>query len=159
MNKKLNSFTLSEMLVVLIITAIVVGLAFSVLSLVKKQVFKLQTDTDKKTQYDLVKNKLYFDFNTYSKAYIVDEHSFMFKNEIDSSIYSYNNALLVLNKKDTLQKNIKEIKFFYKNIEIKEGRIDAIKIVIEERKDIFNSIFAYKYNDATDLNDLQPHGF
>ena len=61
MNKKLNSFTLSEMLVVLVITAIVVGLAFSVLSLVRKQVYRLQNDTDKRVQYDLLKNKLFID--------------------------------------------------------------------------------------------------
>lgn len=159
MKKKLKSFTLSEMLVVLIITAIVVGLAFSVLSLIKKQVYKLQIDTDKKIQYNLVKNKLYFDFNKRSKAYIIDEDSYMLKNEIDSSFYTFKDNLLILNEKDTILKNIKEINFFYKNREVKKGKIDAIKLVIEERKGIFNSIFVYKYNDATDLNDLQPNGF
>ena len=36
-NKKIPAFTLSEVLIVLVITAIVIGIAFSVLTLVNKQ--------------------------------------------------------------------------------------------------------------------------
>lgn len=42
MNNKVKSFTLSELLVVMIITAIVVGMAFSVLRLVQKQIHTIQ---------------------------------------------------------------------------------------------------------------------
>jgi hypothetical protein len=154
MNKKLKSFTLSEMLVVLIITAIVVGLAFSVLSLIRKQVDNLQSNTDKKIQLDLVKNKLFFDFNKFSNAYIADKSSYIVRSDMDSSIYFFTENLLISDNDDTLIKNLNDVKFFYKGNEVVIGRIDAIKLVIEEKKDIFTSIFVYKYNDATELNDL-----
>lgn len=38
LNKKLYSFTLAELLIVMVLTAIVVGLAFSVLRLVQKEI-------------------------------------------------------------------------------------------------------------------------
>ena len=114
MNKKLNSFTLSEMLVVLIITAIVVGLAFSVLSIVRRQVHKLQNDTDQRVQYDMLKSKLFLDFNKYPNAYLSGDDTFMFKSEIDSTIYTITDNLIITNQ-DTLVKNVKEAQFFYKN--------------------------------------------
>lgn len=157
MNKKLNSFTLSEMLVVLIITAIVVGLAFSVLSLVRKQVHKLQSDTDKRIQYDMLKSKLFIDFNKYPNAYLLGEDTFIFKSEIDSTIYTLTDNLIITNQ-DTLVKNVKEAQFFYKNNQVEKGKMDAIKLIIEEKKEVFKSIFVYKYNDATDINDIESNG-
>lgn len=158
MNKKLNSFTLSEMLVVLVITAIVVGLAFSVLSLVRKQVYRLQNDTDKRVQYDLLKNKLFIDLNKYPNTYLVKEDSFVCKSELDSIRYKCNDNFIIV-ESDTMMTNLKEIKFFYKNFEVVNGKIDAIRVMIEERKGIFKTIFVYKYNDATDTNDMELNGF
>lgn len=158
MNKKLNSFTLSEMLVVLVITAIVVGLAFSVLSLVRKQVYRLQNDTDKRVQYDLLKNKLFIDLNKYPNTYLVKEDSFVCNSELDSIRYKYNDNFIIV-ESDTMMTNVKEIKFFYKNFEVVNGKIDAIRVMIEERKGIFKTIFVYKHNDATDTNDTELNGF
>ena len=158
MNKKLNSFTLSEMLVVLVITAIVVGLAFSVLSLVRKQVYRLQNDTDKRVQYDLLKNKLFIDLNKYPNTYLLKEDLFVCKSELDSIRYKCNDNFIIV-ESDTMMTNVKEIKFFYKNFEVVNGKIDAIRVMIEERKGIFKTIFVYKYNDATDTNDMELNGF
>ena len=157
MNKKLNSFTLSEMLVVLIITAIVVGLAFSVLSIVRRQVHKLQNDTDQRVQYDMLKSKLFLDFNKYPNAYLSGDDTFMFKSEIDSTIYTITDNLIITNQ-DTLVKNVKEAQFFYKNNQVEKGKMDAIKFIIEEKREVFKSIFVYKYNDATDINDIESNG-
>ena len=157
MNKKLNSFTLSEMLVVLIITAIVVGLAFSVLSIVRRQVHKLQSDTDQRVKYDMIKSKLFLDFNKYPNAYHSGDDTFLFKSEIDSTIYIIKDNQIVSNQ-DTLIKNVKEAQFFYKNSQVEKGKIDAIKFIIEEKREVFKSIFVYKYNDATDINDIESNG-
>lgn len=157
MNKKLNSFTLSEMLVVLIITAIVVGLAFSVLSIVRRQVHKLQSDTDQRVKYDMLKSKLFLDFNKYPNAYLSGDDTFLFKSEIDSTIYIIKDNQIVSNQ-DTLIKNVKEAQFFYKNSQVEKGKIDAIKFIIEEKREVFKSIFVYKYNDATDINDIESNG-
>lgn len=157
MNKKLKSFTLSEMLVVLIITSIVVGIAFSVLNLVRKQVTKLQSETDKTIQYDLLKNRITFDFYKFNDICVLDNNQVLFKNEIDSSFYEFKDNLLIV-KQDTLVKNLKEIKFWRNNKEVYEGKIDAVNLVIEEKKDVFRSVFVYKNNDATNCNDIDLNG-
>lgn len=158
MNKKIKSFTLSEMLVVLIITSIVVGIAFSVLNLVRKQVAKLQSETDKNIQYDLLKNRITFDFYKFNKICVLANNQILFKNEIDSSFYEFKDNLLIV-KQDTLIKNLKEVKFLHNNKEVNEGKIDAINLVIEEKKDVFRSVFVYKNNDATNCNDIDLNGF
>lgn len=158
MNKKIKSFTLSEMLVVLIITSIVVGIAFSVLNLVRKQVAKLQSETDKNIQYDLLKNRITFDFYKFNDICILDNNQILLKNEIDSSFYEFKDNLLIV-KRDTLVENLKEVKFWHNNKEVNEGKIDAINLVIEEKKDVFRSVFVYKNNDATNCNDIDLNGF
>jgi Tfp pilus assembly protein FimT len=55
---KLKSFTLSELLIVMIITAIVVGMAFSVLRLVQKQIHTIQTNFDKSSTLALFEQRL-----------------------------------------------------------------------------------------------------
>lgn len=158
MNKKIKSFTLSEMLVVLIITSIVVGIAFSVLNLVRKQVAKLQSETDKNIQYDLLKNRITFDFYKFNDICVLDNNQVIFKNEIDSSFYDFKDDLLIV-KQDTLVKNLKEVKFWRNNKEVNEGKIDAVNLVLEEKKDVFRSVFVYKNNDATNCNDIDLNGF
>lgn len=157
MIKKIKSFTLSEMLVVLIITSIVVGIAFSVLNLVRKQVAKLQSETDKNIQYDLLKNRITFDFYKFNDIFVLDNNQVLFKNEIDSSFYEFKDNLLIV-KQDTLVKNLKEVKFWRNNKEVNEGKIDAVNLVIEEKKDVFRSVFVYKNNDATNCNDIDLNG-
>ena len=158
MNKKIKSFTLSEMLVVLIITSIVVGIAFSVLNLVRKQVAKLQSDTDKNIQYDLLKNRVTFDFYKFNDIKVLDNNQILFKSEIDSSFYEFKDDLLIV-KQDTIAKNLKEVKFWYNNSEVSIGKIDAVNLVIEETKGVFRSVFVYKNNDATNCNDIDLNGF
>ncbi|WP_299517042.1 prepilin-type N-terminal cleavage/methylation domain-containing protein, partial [uncultured Flavobacterium sp.] len=63
MIKKVKSFTLSELIVVMIITVIVVGIAFSVLLLVKKQIKGIEKNYQKTTQLALFEEKFWRDFN------------------------------------------------------------------------------------------------
>lgn len=158
MNKKIKSFTLSEMLVVLIITSIVVGIAFSVLNLVRRQVAKLQSETDKNIQYDVLKNRITFDFHKFNDICVLDNNQVLLKNEIDSSFYEFKDNLLIV-KQDTLVKNLKEVKFWRNKKEVNEGKIDAVNLVLEEKKDVFRSVFVYKNNDATNCNDIDLNGF
>ncbi|MEM9650388.1 MAG: prepilin-type N-terminal cleavage/methylation domain-containing protein, partial [Bacteroidota bacterium] len=60
--KKLRAFTLSEMLVVLLLTVIVVGLAFSVLNLVQRQMSGIESNYARNTAFDQLKQSLWVDF-------------------------------------------------------------------------------------------------
>ena len=65
-NKKIMAFTLSEMIVVLILTSIVIGLAFSVLNLVQKQMSAIQDNYNKSLELNKLETALWLDFNRYS---------------------------------------------------------------------------------------------
>ncbi|WP_445456106.1 PulJ/GspJ family protein [Flavobacterium sp. HNIBRBA15423] len=158
MNTKTKSFTLSEMLIVLIITAIVVGLAFSVLSLVRKQIVILQTNAEETTKKELLENKLIVDFNRYSEIKIKEENLFQFKNEVDSVFYTIIDSYIIVNK-DTLTNKLHHIDYYYKNALVKNGRIDALKVTLEPKKDVFKTLFIYKTNDATALNEINLNVF
>lgn len=158
MNNKVKSFTLSEMLVVLVITAIVVGLAFSILTLVRKQIRILQTNAEETTKRELLESKFIIDFNKYSEISINDENLIKFKNELDSTFYTIKDNFIITNN-DTIAKKMNKIDFYYKNKIITIGRIDALKIVLEPKKGVYRAIFVYRKNDATELNEINLDGF
>ena len=60
---KTPSFTLLELLVVMIITAIVVGMAFSVLRLVQNQIHAIKSNFEKTSTLALFEQQLWQDFN------------------------------------------------------------------------------------------------
>ena len=158
MNNKVKSFTLSEMLVVLVITAIVVGLAFSILTLVRKQIRILQTNAEETTKRELLESKFIIDFNKYSEISINDENLIKFKNELDSTFYTIKDNFIITNN-DTIANKLNKIDFYYKNKIITIGRIDALKIVLEPKKGVYRTIFVYRKNDATELNEINLDGF
>lgn len=150
MNKKLKSFTISELLVVLIIASIVVGIAFSVLDLTRKEIQKINQNKEFEIKINQAELKLTIDINSFSKC-SVTENNLYFKNEIDSIQYQIIDRNLIL-REDTILSNIVDVNFFFKGKKINNGVFDALKLVVETKKDINSTVFVYKINDA--LNDL-----
>lgn len=150
MNKKLKSFTISELLVVLIIASIVVGIAFSVLDLSRKEIQKINENKDLEVKINQAELKLTIDMNSFSKCSVSDNYLF-FKNEIDSIQYQILGGNLI-SREDTLLSNIVEVNYFFKGNKINNEVFDALKLVVETKKDINSTVFVCKNNDA--LNDL-----
>lgn len=150
MNKKLKSFTISELLVVLIIASIVVGIAFSVLDLTRKEIQKINQNKEFEIKINQAELKLTIDINSFSKC-SVTENNLYFKNEIDSIQYQIIDRNLIL-REDTILSNIVDVNFFFKGKKNNNGVFDALKLVVETKKDINSTVFVYKINDA--LNDL-----
>jgi len=66
-SSKIKAFTLNEMLVVLLITAIVVGMSFAVLSLVQQQMHGIDGNYKKNTAFNLLKQSLWFDVISFDR--------------------------------------------------------------------------------------------
>jgi len=146
--KKIKAFTLSEMIVVLIITTIVVGMAFSVLNLVQKQMNGIEKNYSKNTEYNLLRQSLWIDFNRCDKVmYNAGNDELTFMNELKSTKYilSENN---IIKEKDTFFLKWENQKFLFANKEISFGEIDAIDF--ETTMEFGNHrLFVYKNNSAT----------
>jgi len=145
---KLKSFTLAELLVVMIITAIVVGMAFSVLRIVQKQIHAIQTNFEKTSTLALFEQKLWQDFNEpHTIIYNADKQNLVMISEIDTIVYSFQEKTTMRNR-DTIKLKITPGKIFFKGKEIKSGPVDAITILAETELPDYQ-IFVSKKNDIT----------
>lgn len=146
--RKLKSFTLAELLVVMIITAIVVGMAFTVLRIVQKQIHAIQTNFDKTSTLALFEQKLWQDFNE-PNAIIYDDQNqtLIMTSETDTVTYLFKEDFSMRNL-DTIKLKINPNKAFFKGKEISKGYIDAIRLSAETSLPDYE-IFVSKKNDIT----------
>ena len=146
--KKIPAFTLSEMLVVLLITTIVVGMAFSVLNLVQRQMQGIGINFERTTELNLLKQSLWIDFNQSDGIwYNAREAQLLCINELRELTYTFH-ADFVVKEQDTFRiKGIRQ-KFFFKGEAQASGEVDALDISTsrEMREQQF---FIYKQNAAT----------
>ena len=148
MNSKIKSFTLSELLVAMIITVIVVGLAFSVLNLVRRQIFVIEKNYNRTTELAFFKQRIWLDFNkNRGVIYNPVDNQIILQSELDTISYSFKGDF-VLRNKDTLKTKIKIEKLYFGGKEIKQGTIDAISF-LEEKEASDSHFFVFKKNDAT----------
>lgn len=145
---KVKSFTLSELLIVMIITAIVVGMAFSVLRLVQKQIHTIQTNFDKTSTLALFEQKLWQDFNEpHSITYNEQKHLLLMLSEIDTVTYSFRDKYALRNN-DTIPLQLTIQKIFFNGKEVLSGNMDAITISAATTLTDYE-IFVSKKNDVT----------
>lgn len=148
MKTKVKSFTLSELLVAMIITVIVVGLAFTVLNLVKKQITIIQKNYNRTTELAFFKQRIWLDFNTNSEiVFNSNSQQLLLKSAVDSVSYSFYDEY-VLRNNDTLKTKLKIENLYFQGNQTQDGTIDAISFL--ENKDAGDShFFVFKKNDAT----------
>ena len=146
--RKIKAFTLSELLVVLLITVIVVGLAFSVLSLVNRHMLSIQGSYEQNTEINLLRQALWSDFNSYHKLdYNAGSTTLSCENEMGVVHYNFERDW-VIRAKDTFHIAVDKKLFYFDGIEQLSGAIDAIELSTKEQ-DIQGKIFVYKTNAAT----------
>lgn len=149
--KKVQAFTLSEMLVVLLLTIIVVGLAFSILGLVQKQMFGIQENYEHKTTGSLLRQALWIDFNSNSQIVFSQRTgSIQLSNEMGGKYYSFYEDYIVRDL-DTFYTNYKLGKRYFEGNEVFEGTIDALELSTGGEKENNKRIFVYKKNTAADF--------
>ncbi len=140
------------MIIVLILTSIVVGMAFSVLTLVQKHMYSIQQNFNKTAELNKLQVALNLDFNRYSKVNYNDlENELKFLSPIDSINYQFYDEMII-KETDTFNVQLENKNFYFDGENISKGKIDAIKLVTS--KDSRNQVlFIYKKNDASNYMD------
>jgi type II secretory pathway pseudopilin PulG len=147
-NAKIKSFTLPELLVVMILTAIVVGMAFSVLRLVQKQIRIIETNFEKTSSLALFEQKLWQDFNEMNRIqFDAKNSSLLMESEMDTVTYFFQKNY-VLRNADTIKLRLVTDKLFFQGKEIQDGTVDALSISGKEELPDYE-IFVSKKNDLT----------
>ncbi|WP_299548467.1 hypothetical protein [Seonamhaeicola sp.] len=147
-HKRIQAFTVSEMVVVLIITSIVVGLAFSVLNLVQKHMMGIQQNFNKKATFQKLEQVLYLDFNRYPDIeFDAFEEKLTFKSDIDSTTYWFKENGII-KEPDTFNILWHNKDLFFKGSKVSNGNIDALKLTAS-KENKHRTLFIFKTNDAT----------
>ncbi len=146
-NSKINAFTVSEIVIVLILSSIVVGLAFSVLTLVQKHMTGIQYNFTKNTELNKLDQSLSLDFNKHHHIYFDEvEQTLKFKNELDSVEYLFDKTKIIKSV-DTFLIEIDDVKVYFDGYSIINGNVDALKITTSKAYQN-QLIFIFKENDA-----------
>jgi len=151
-NNRVLAFTLSEVIIVLILTSIVIGLAFTVLGLVQKQMFAIQSNYNKNLEIKKFQTALWMDFNRYlTIQYNTFEDKMVLKNEIDSISYNFSKDYIV-KEADTFNIQLKTKQFYFDGDLSNSNKLDAIKFTTTKAYQS-QELFIFKKNDATSYMD------
>ena len=126
-SNKVKAFTLSEILVVLVVASIVIAMAFLVLNIVRKQVVGIQNNYAKKQIINTFEKVFQRDFNNNQAIYISKTNTLMLKNTKDSIEYIMSSNFIARNK-DTFDIPIENKKLFLEGFEVKNNQIDALEL-------------------------------
>lgn len=148
--KKINAFTLSEMIVVLIISSIVIGIAFSVLNLVQKHMSNIRANFEERSQLNALEEVLLLDFNKFPEIEFDSKlGKLQFKSPIDSlSYYFEDNQIIRI--QDTFKLGTIEKQLYNCGNTINSGHVDAIKLSLIKSNNK-RSRFIFKSNSASNL--------
>lgn len=142
---KIKAFSLQEMMVVLLITTIVVGMAFAVLNLVQKQMGGISTIYEVKTTVNQLRQSLWIDFNRYSHIRYDNKTSQIHcSNELGERYYNLENEKHIVNE-NNLDIEFESIQFYFKNKEVFNGQIDAVAIRTSKETG-YQQLFVFKEN-------------
>lgn len=145
---KIQAFTLSEMLVVLLITTLVVGLSYSVLNLVQQQMNGMGDHYDKKAEMNRLKQALWLDFNLCDRVYIQDRNSqLVFDAPTRNGSYVFLQDRII-RQQDTFYIGNYGKQFYFENSSVTIGELDAI-LLNSELETQNSELFIYKSNSAT----------
>lgn len=133
-SSKIKAFTLSEVLVVLVITSIVVGIAFAVLRLVTLQLNAIQTTYARSIEVAKFKQRLLYDFDA-AATVVWDLENQQLEITTPSAYITYEVfPEYVLRDTDTLAFKVQNIDFYYQGDTVEEGRIDGMHVQLEMAK-------------------------
>lgn len=130
--KKIKGVTLTEVLVVLAITAIVASLAFTLLNYFNQSLTVVSKNYSDNTDLQLLQQELTVDFNSYPEIkFNLKSGELVLKSPLDSIVYRLDEQFII-KEHDTLFKGTLLYDKYYLGVKSKEASIDAIKVSIAQ---------------------------
>lgn len=154
MRKKVQAFTLSELMVVLVVSSIVVTIAFLALSSIKKQIRSIQNTYETQQEILYLERALLGDLNTFEGTFNAKKNQLQLTNFRDSLDYVFLDDTIVRDG-DTIPLKMVDKKLYLHGEEVSSGAVDAIELTFSNTFST-NSVFVYKKNDASHY--IENHG-
>lgn len=130
---KIPGYTLSEVLVVLVVTALVVGIAFTVLRLVVYQLNKIELAYTDRTEMAMFKQRLYIDIERAQSINWNHEDAILKLEDSGESITYAMEENFIVRDDDTIPFGVADYKTYVLGKEVVSGSIDALRIMISVR--------------------------
>lgn len=151
LTQRIKAFTLHEMLVVLLITALVVGMAYSVLRLVQVQMKGIASNYSEASEIRRLKQSLWADFHSHDRIWYESETKEMIMaNELQQVRYHFMEQMVV-KAQDTFKVDIRELTPYFETEPVTNGEIDALDMYMGQHGG--TRLFVYKENAATSYID------
>lgn len=147
LTKKVASFTLSEVMVVLVISAIVISLAVSVLNLVQQEMKSVVNNYENNDQKRMFEQVLTQDFNSRIIEFNNKGNSLFCVGQKDTVQYQLHTDY-VLRNADTLVVKIAKRICYLDGVETETGIVDAVLLTLS-REFNYQNIFVFKPKAAT----------
>lgn len=144
---KVRAFTLSEMIVVLVISTIVISLAVAVLGFVQKQVHSIQNNIQQQTEVMMFERILASDVNL--TMLFFDQRDSVLICKTPNSLITYRfKKEFSLRNLDTLPVGVSAFQMYSKGFPVSDGLVDAISLELNTLENT-TPLFVFKPNDAT----------
>ena len=143
---KIKAFTLTEIMVVMIISSMVISLAFTVLKLVYKQTSMIKKTIEMKHNIQVLERLFWKDFNDFGVAELKEDRLF-FKSPMDSVFYKISDNMMIRNNDSIYLVDFSSV-FYLDGVINKKGKVDAVKINFEESFS-GSDLFVFGYKDAS----------
>ena len=144
--KKVNTFTIGEMLVVMILSAIVITIAALVLNIVQSQMKSIDNSYANNRELDLLEQVLWKDMNESIVGYDSIQSKLYCYKYADTVVYSFKDKYIIRSK-DTIKIEIEEMKYMSRTIK-SHNNIDAIWLKLSEEY-LSKELFVYKHKAAS----------
>lgn len=145
--QKIPAFTIAEMLVVLVVSAIVISLAMMVLSLVQKQIHTIKQTTEKTNEILLLEKVLWNDINTKKLHYNKEKELLTAYTILDTVKYQFAEEYILRNK-DTLKVGVSQVIPYLTGDISQSNDLDAVELTLT--KDYLNKkLFIFTQKDVS----------
>ncbi|WP_340064293.1 hypothetical protein [Ascidiimonas aurantiaca] len=152
--QKVAGFTIHEMVVVVLLTSLVVGLAFSVLGLVRKQMGAIRQNFQNQEAVHKFEQRLWLDMHRCNYVYYDNgNNELKMTSAVLTITYTFGDQY-VLRNADTLEMAITKKQLYFDGYPVENGLVDAIELTTA-RNFLGRDLFIFKDNDA----DIYMNGF
>ncbi|MDG5490650.1 hypothetical protein [Psychroserpens sp. SPM9] len=152
MKSKINAYTLNEMLIVIIISTIIIGMAFTVLTLIQRNMWAIQENLKTNTELSRLEQSLWIDIAKHGKVSFVErDDKLVFKSELDSVVYRFSKNFITKSV-DTFHVQIDEKLFYFNGNKTSDFKVDAFRLELPK---VYGDqhLFFFKRNDAIQFMD------
>ena len=147
---KIRGFTLSDVLVALAISGIILGIIYMAITLITQNIGSIKQNYVQSDVLQLAEQQITLDFNRFPEAYFSQfDNEIIFKSPLDSVTYRFEEDYL-LRDRDTLFLHIANKTVYLGGTSTEQGTTDALKLTCEKGTETV-SIFVFKENDTYTL--------